>query len=153
VSRVTSVLRLLLRILPAVLALALPFLTPDIREGGPFVPVGWVQSEPDRWAGEGLWIQTWASPSDGLPQKGATLPVADLQARKRHTLDCNLFLLGQLSAEGKSFRVVDMRWQDTRRRLSFGLQLYVGLVLLLALPVLLFRPAEGGTLEFRPWTR
>lgn len=151
-SRAAACLRILLRLLPAALAVALPFLTPGIREGGPFVPAAWIQAEPAHWAAQSLWIETWARPEGSLPQKGDAIAVGDLQSRKRHVLERRLYLQGRLSLDTGTFQVVDLRWQETGRWLAFGIQLVVGMVLLVALPPLLFRRARRETLELRPWT-
>ena len=43
-----------LRLLPAAAALAIPFLTPGIRDLGPYVGADWLRGEPERYAGRGI---------------------------------------------------------------------------------------------------
>jgi len=143
----------LLRFLPAVAALAIPFVTPGVRDSGPFLGADYLQRNPEAYAGRTLWVRFYLAADRPPPAPGEIVEVSRLRDRRTSFSGNFAFLQGTVDKSGATLRVLDLRTQSEELRIPYALQMGVGAVVFLAFLVLFFRPAPGLTVEVRPWIR
>ncbi len=146
-------LGILARLLPVLLALMLPYLTPGIRDQGPSIGAGWLQDNPARWGDATVSVLAFLPESAPLPEKDSKLITTQLQTHRRTPSDRTLMILAKMSMDGTSLLVEDAFLAKDPTRGRFTVQLGIGLTLLLLLPYGCLCRDEKGGWKLRPWIR
>ena len=78
-----AVALVLLRLLPAIAALAIPFVTPGVRDSGPFLGADHLQRHPEEYAGRTLWVRFYLATDRSPPVRGEIVEVSSLRDRRQ----------------------------------------------------------------------
>lgn len=146
-------MRTLARLLPVLLALAIPYFTPGIRHQGPSIGAGWLQAEPARWGGQTVSVLAFLPHAAPLPGTHSQLRTEGLQSHRRSPFDQAVTILARMSPEGTTLLVEGSFFAKDPTRGRFAAQMGIGLVLLVLLPLVCVRRDGNGEWQARSWIR
>jgi hypothetical protein len=148
---ITKLFATVLRFLPALLALGLPFATPHVRAEWSAVGAGWLDADPASYRARALSLVVHCPQGRALAP-GDVVPISDLPTRRQSTSDRLVRLAASLDDLGRlSILDVDREYEDRLR--AFRVNTVIGALVAACGLLATFRLRGDLLLELRPWTR